>query len=982
MVQNKNIAADQCAGGDDMRWKHLTSVAAACVTLLLHLLAGAAEPPSEPILRIETGVHTAPIRRIATDAEGRWLATVSDDKTLRIWDLKRVELRKTLRPPVDAGNRGKLYSVAMSPDGRLVATGGWTSWDRGYCIYEFQRETGHMVRSIDGLPNVILDLAWSPDGRYLAVGLGGRNGIRVYRSDNYALVGQDDDYGGLVSSLDFDGRGRVVASGCDGLIRLYQVGSGGLERLQKKAAPGGGRPEGVRFSPDGKTIAVGFYDAACVNLLSAESLDFISAPETESPTRASPMSRERLPVVCWSADGDTLFAGGTVKSDSGRSRILLAWPKAGQGKVRDVEAAYNTILDIRPLAGGGVAFSAFDPAWGVIDGSGQKTAYVTAATADFRDNWQNFLVSGDGLQVCFSMEARGTDILCFNLADRLYETPEGYAGLLPPHLTASGMDFKGWNSTTQPTLNGQPLVLARKERSRCLAIAPDKQSFLIGAEWSLNCFDGSGGLRWKREVAGTVWGVNISGDGRFAVAAHADGTIRWHRMSDGEELLAFFPHPDRKRWVAWTPSGYYDTSVGGEDLIGWHLNNGRDQAADFFPASRFRDKFYRPELICSAFGILKKDGAPLQVAKETSCPEPTPPVDLRKVLPPIVEILSPSDGETASQSDVTLKVNTRTPEDSPVTGFRARVNGQAVKITVNADEVTVPIVPQDCTIQLFAENKNGVSVPATLSVVWKSAAPAKSEDEFEIKPKLYVMAVGVSQYDNPKYKLELAAKDAKDFAAALQDQQGQLYREVEIKLLTDKEASRGEVLDSLDWLQRQVTQNDIGMLFLAGHGINDPNGVYYYLPCNADVSRLKSTGVMFMEIKNTLASLAGKALFFIDTCHSGNVLGDQRRAVARDITGAINELASAENGVVVFSSSTGRQYSLENPEWGNGAFTKALVEGLKGKASFSKTGRITHKMLDFYVSERVKELTEGQQTPVTQTPGGVPDFPIAVANKE
>jgi len=245
-----------------------------------------------------------------------------------------------------------------------------------------------------------------------------------------------------------------------------------------------------------------------------------------------------------------------------------------------------------------------------------------------------------------------------------------------------------------------------------------------------------------------------------------------------------------------------------------------------------------------------------------------------------------------------------------------------------------------------------------------------------------VLAVGVSDYDNPKYKLGLAAKDAKDFAAALQNQKGKLYREVEVKLLSDKKASRDEVLEGLDWLQKQVTSKDIGMMFLAGHGFNDATGVYYFMPSNADLEKLKSTGVVFTEIKNTLSNLAGKALFFVDTCHSGNVLGGGRRAISADITGVINELASAENGVVVFSSSTGRQYSLENPEWGNGAFTKALVEGFNGKANYNKTGRITHKMLDFYISERVKEITGGKQTPVTQAPGGVPDFPIALVNND
>jgi len=96
------------------------------------------------------------------------------------------------------------------------------------------------------------------------------------------------------------------------------------------------------------------------------------------------------------------------------------------------------------------------------------------------------------------------------------------------------------------------------------------------------------------------------------------------------------------------------------------------------------------------------------------------------------------------------------------------------------------------------------------------------------------------------------------------------------------------------------------------------------------------------------------------------------------MTAVVNELASAENGVVVFSSSTGRQYSLESDAWKNGAFTKAVVEGVTGKADLRKTGRITHKMLDYYVAERVKELTGGQQTPVNPSPQGVPDFPIAI----
>ena len=72
--------------------------------------------------------------------------------------------------------------------------------------------------------------------------------------------------------------------------------------------------------------------------------------------------------------------------------------------------------------------------------------------------------------------------------------------------------------------------------------------------------------------------MNISGDGRLVVTAYADGTIRWHRLSDGKELLALFVHAKDKRFVAWTPKGYYAASPGAEDLIGWHVNRDWDHA--------------------------------------------------------------------------------------------------------------------------------------------------------------------------------------------------------------------------------------------------------------------------------------------------------------------------------------------------------------------------------------------------------------------
>ena len=201
-----------------------------------------------------------------------------------------------------------------------------------------------------------------------------------------------------------------------------------------------------------------------------------------------------------------------------------------------------------------------------------------------------------------------------------------------------------------------------------------------------------------------------------------------------------------------------------------------------------------------------------------------------------------------------------------------------------------------------------------------------------------MLAVGVSKYRDPALQLDFAAKDADDFVKAFKEQENQLYRKVSVKLLRDDKAKRDDILDGLEWIRREMTARDVGVVFFGGHGVNDSDGVYYFLPQDVDVDRLKRSGVIFTEIRNTLAALPGKALFFIDTCHSGNVLGTGRRGVASDLSAVVNELSSAENGVIVFAASTGRQFSQESAKWGNGAFTRAVIEGMGGKADSTGSG--------------------------------------------
>jgi len=926
--------------------------------------------PQEPILRIETGMHIAGIIAIGTDAENNYLVTASFDKTIRVWKLPSGRLVRVIRPPIDEGDTGEVTAVAVSPDGRTIAAG-----VRGphNSVVLFDLQTGRLEKYLDGVNATVFHLAFSGDGRYLAATLW-NGALLLYDTSNYALIGDDTDCADESYGVAFDAQDKLITTCEDGFIREYGVTpNASLRHLVKARAPGGKHPHPVAVSPDGSEIAVGFEDTPRTDVLSSKDLSFLFSPEMPESDELATGG------VSWSADGNTLYVGGE-RLDEG-DELIRAWTNGGRGAYQEIAASDNTITQILPLRNGGIVFSSYTPSFGIIDSKGRRTVYAGPVTSNYRGNLNGFLLSDDGATVQFSYVYGGKSPARFSLAERKLDTaPSGANGL--NRAVVERFPITDWVNSSSPKLSGEPLPMVRNDSSRSLAIMPDRSGFLLGAEWNLYFFGADGSPRWNVVTPATAWCVNISANGKLAAAGFGDGSIRWYRVADGQELLAFFPASDRKRWVMWTPSGYYDASAGGEDLIGWHVNNGRDKAADFFPVGQFRSTYYRPDVVAK---ILETgDEAKAILAANEVSGRKTRGGNLAQMLPPVVAIVSPQDGADVKTSNISVRYTVRSSSGEPLTEVKVLVDGRPASAargvspastSPNGDvlETNVSVPPHDTDVSVIAINRFASSTPATVHLHWRGTAT----DAFEIKPKLYVLAIGVSQYADPALQLHYAAKDAQDFAAALQKQKGGLYRDVQVKVLTDDKANRDDVLDGLEWIRTQTTSLDVAMVLLSGHGVNDRSGTYYFLPHDANVEKLLRTGISMEDIKTTIDSLAGKTLFFIDTCHSGNVLGG-RKGDQADINGLVNELASAENGAIVFAASTGTQYSIEDPAWSNGAFTKALVEGIDGQAGVGTSRRITVNMLELYISERVKELTRGQQTPTTKKPDMISDYPVAL----
>jgi WD40 repeat protein len=175
-----------------------------------------------PALVIDLGMHVAQISSVAVDAEGSLAVTSSTDKTVRLWSPSDGRLLRTFRMPAGPDNVGKIYASAISPDGQLIAAGGWTNHANDQPIYIIETASGRIIKRISGVLEVAVVLAFSPDGRYLAAGLGTGFGLHIYdRSIGWDEVFHDTDYDGAMYGVTFASDGRLAAATLNGEISLY-----------------------------------------------------------------------------------------------------------------------------------------------------------------------------------------------------------------------------------------------------------------------------------------------------------------------------------------------------------------------------------------------------------------------------------------------------------------------------------------------------------------------------------------------------------------------------------------------------------------------------------------------------------------------------------------------------------------------------------------------------------------------------------------
>lgn len=367
-------------------------------------------------------------------------------------------------------------------------------------------------------------------------------------------------------------------------------------------------------------------------------------------------------------------------------------------------------------------------------------------------------------------------------------------------------------------------------------------------------------------------------------------------------------------------------------------------------------------------------------AIETPTPAPSAPTPFEQATPsaqptfaaansaPVLKILYPEDQSMFHTDQIKLKYQLIAGNCADSTRIVVMVDGQrqpTTRAVRAANTIDVDLPRHDCTVMMYAQNKNGNSEPATIRLIREATS-------MEL-PKLFVVAIGVGDYNDPKLpKLRFTCKDAKDFSKAITSKKGLPYEDVQVKILCDNEATRADIFEAMEWLKQESSPNDVCIFFFAGHGMRDEKDRFYFMPYGCNTDKLYEC-FSASDFRNEAEDIHGKLIAFVDACYSGALFEGGRSAAT---THFIEQLKRSKNGMLLYASSSSDTKSREDESWENGAFTKALVEALNGAAKEEHAEGLSTQELEHFLYKQVRKLTDFKQTPIFINPSGIEHFNI------
>ena len=960
--------------------------------------------------------HRTQVKSIAFSPDGKSFVSVSLSG-MRLWNINSGEMIHSF------DDHNGSYDVAFSPDGKYIVSGvGVDSENR---IELWDAETFKSLKYFDGHKSIIYCLSFSPDGKYVLSGSEDKTlklwnvktGKKV-RTFSGMLSGHKEE----VKCADFSPDGKFIVSGSyDETVKVWKTDSGdniGTYNVHSHGVTSiASSPDGVHIFScclnksiiewdvrTGKVVKVfkGYTTEQNCSVVHENGSYILTGNEANSlklwdisnikELRTFSGHENRVFCVDYSSDGKYAASGSYDQN-------LILWDINSGKEIRRFKS-YDTPInslkfspDSKYLMAG--YSKGFIKLWNV--GTGEEVSTFNGHT----QNVSSIDFSKDGKRAVSG--SRDNTVKLWNVSEgKEIFTLKGHGDLTSKYLrgiirgTISAVLLANEDNNIISAGDDKNIIVwdanTGKEVRRfsghegpvtAVSVSKNSEKLLSGSSLGIiKLWDIRSGeeIRSYHGHTSIVESVGFLADGKKFMSSSVDGTIRIWDIESGD-YVAFMSHQNNIDWVIFTQDGYWDSSQKGGELVSM------SKGLECWNIDQFAVRNNRPDIILQRLGSndadqiaryynqykkrLRKLGLTEEIIQE-DYNVPVSQIRTAEVTGKFVDMKFELSDAKHQLLSYNVYVN-----DVPVYGSIGKnINGNSIELTEK-----VELTNGQNKIEISCVNEKGAES-------YRDLVYATYENP--LKPDLYYIGFGVSDYKDTGLNLKYAHKDAVDLAVEYKKRKDN-FNKIYTYTFTNGQVTVENIKKAKDLLKNSKP-DDVLILFIAGHGIHDidADATYYYLTHETDVNNLKDTAADFDFIEDILQGVPPRnKLFLMDTCESGEIDNDMKEQVtyfesdgikARSIKNRgirlntnqtsipkstflhernryiYNDLAR-RSGAIVFSSSKGGEYSYEDDKKENGFFTYKIKELL----NIEKL--IPIDKLEEEVKKGVSELSKGMQNP-------------------
>jgi WD40 repeat protein/uncharacterized caspase-like protein len=965
---------------------------------------------------------------IAFSPDAKVLASVHSDLAIRIWNTNNGKLIRGL-PTLRAFGR----SIAFSPDGRTIAVG-----DVQGNIKLVDAGTAKELWSFIENSSEMASLAFSPDGLKLAAG-SKMGGITILDAKIGKKIRTFTNSDSVIDSISFYPDALSIVSASFWEIKIWNAQTGDLigPLLENSSSV-----NSVAFSHQGKSFAFGSLTGG-IKLFreSGGELTTILPYQTTSSSvgfspEAGAMIDRTLSTLLFRPTGEMLASEG--------SGVLKLWDVKTARELRSIGNTLPRTFAFNP-SGKSMASGNDNGVIKIWDvGNGHELESLPLLKREVRSI--SFSPDGGRLAVGDGEEIRIWDARTRRVVLQFSSKSTALNPVLfsPKHEVIAVVEDSGVSLRDLATKKIWQISISGTH-VQTMAFSPNGEMLAVGTwDKDVRLFDITSGKeihRFDGRHSSSITSIAFSGDGRILASGSNDGTAKLWNIAAKKEICGLVALGGND-WVVLTPEGRFDTNKDLDNVDGLHWVVSDDPLKPV-PLEIFMRDYFEPQLLPRL----------LQCNAENNCNQEFKPVrdisQLNRVQPP-VEIRNVSTPDTEGYVNVTVEVGrgegqfvqggkriTRTSDVHDLRLFRdgqlvatwpydgaqrllaqtakdvkldsnlsddqkllkeERDWQQATRVELDANgrktlNARVRLAQGKDAAQTeftaYAFNENRVK-SQTAKWDWPAAEIAKLPKARAIKPRAYVVTIGVNASENANWRLRYAVNDALKIRDTLSGKLKELkqadglsyrYDVVAFPLVSEyspdgatlksNDATKQKIQAVFDLLAgrkindrllaelqasvpqvgqlRKAEPDDLILISFSSHGYTDRSGNFFILPYDIGAASEITPDLLAHCISSEELSLwlrdvdAGDMVIVIDACHAAAVTGKGFKPGPMASRG-LGQLAY-DKGMRILTATQANDFALESGSLGQGLLSYALVEnGLReGRADFKPKpdGRIT-----------------------------------------